>query len=120
MWSNIWHKAENVLSELQCTTSSTDPTPGDNCGKYNEGQRSRGPSEAQVKEINDLKGELIGVEFIDEGIKWKIVDVKWNGKYLKIMVYYYDTDKYKRVPPVSDQEYSTVNLIREMLPGNNL
>ena len=88
--------------------------------RNNEGQRSRGPSEAQVKEINDLKGELIGVEFIDEGIKWKIVDVKWNGKYLKIMVYYYDTDKYKRVPPVSDQEYSTVNLIREMLPGNNL
>lgn len=92
----------------------------DTRGLNNEGQRSRGPSEAQVKEINDLKGELIGVEFIDEGIKWKIVDVKWNGKYLKIMVYYYDMDKYKRVPPVSDQEYSTVNLIREMLSENNL
>ena len=46
-------------------------------------------------------------------------EMEWQVS-LKIMVYYYDMDKYKQVPPVSDQEYSTVNLIREMLPENNL
>ena len=62
----------------------------------------------------------MGTEFRDEGIRWKIVDVKWNGKYHKIMVHYYDMDQYVEVPSLKDQEYTPVEVIREILQENNL
>ena len=57
---------------------------------------------------------------MDEGIRWKIVDVKWNGKYQKIMVYYYDMDQYAEVPLLKNQEYTPIGVIREILHENNL
>ena len=81
---------------------------------------SRGPKESQKEEIHALKKQLVGTEFLDEGIRWKIVNVKWNGKYQKIMVLYYDMDQYVEVPPPKDQEYIPIEVIREILRENNL
>ena len=64
--------------------------------------------------------ELVGTVFLDEGIRWKIVDVKWNGKYKQIMVYYYDISKYDKAPSLSNQEYTPVVVIRDILAKNNL
>lgn len=76
---------------------------------------SRGPSESQKEEIHDLKKQLVGIEFVDEGIRWKIINVKWNGKYQKIMVHYYDMDQYVEVPSLKNQEYTPIEVIREIL-----
>ena len=81
---------------------------------------SRGPKESQKEEIHALKKQLVGTEFLDEGIRWKIVAVKWNGKYHKIMVHYYDMDQYEEVPSMKNQEYTPVEVIREILQENNL
>jgi hypothetical protein len=48
------------------------------------------------------------------------VDVKWNGKYKQIMVYYYDISKYDKAPSLSNQEYTPVEVIRDILAENNL
>ena len=61
---------------------------------------SRGPSSSQKEQVEQLKNELVGTVFLDEGIRWKIVDVKWNGKYKQIMVYYYDISRYDKAPPL--------------------
>ena len=79
---------------------------------------SRGPSEAQKEEISKLKTQLVDTQFIDDGIKWKIIDVKWNGKYRQIMVYYYDVDKYSDVPSLKNQEYTPIHVIRDILKEN--
>ena len=71
---------------------------------------SRGPSSSQKEQMEQLKKELVGTVFLDEGIRWKIVDVKWNGKYKQIMGYYYDISKYDKAPSLSNQEY-TLSLI---------
>ena len=81
---------------------------------------SRGPKESQKEEMHALKKQLVGTEFLDEGIRWKIVDVKWNGKYHKIMVHYYDMDQYVEVPSLKNQEYTPIEVIREILQENNL
>ena len=81
---------------------------------------SRGPSEAQNEEISKLKTQLVDTQFVDDGIKWKIIDVKWNGKYRQIMVYYYDVDKYSHVPSLKNQEYTPIHVIRDILKENNL
>ena len=81
---------------------------------------SRGPSEAQREEITKLKRQLVDTQFVDDGIKWKIIDVKWNGKYRQIMVYYYDVDKYNDVPSLKNQEYTPIHVIRDILKENNL
>ena len=62
----------------------------------------------------------MGTVFLDDGIRWKIVDVKWNGKYKQIMVYYYDISRYDKAPPLSNQEYTPVEVIRDILAENNL
>ena len=81
---------------------------------------SRGPKESQKEEIHALRKQLMGTEFRDEGIRWKIIDVKWNGKYHKIMVHYYDMDLHEEVPSLKDQEYTPIEVIREILQENNL
>ena len=81
---------------------------------------SRGHSESQKEEIHDLKKQLVGTEFLDEGIRWKIVDLKWNGKYQKIMVHYYDMDQYVELPSLKNREYTPIEVIREILQENNL
>ena len=81
---------------------------------------SRGPKESQKEEIHALKKQLVGTEFLDEGIRWKIVAVKWNGKYHKIMVHYYDMDQYVEVPSLKNREYTPIEVIREILQENNL
>ena len=81
---------------------------------------SRGPKESQKEEVHAMKKQLIGTDFLDEGIRWKIVDVKWNGKYHKIMVHYYDMDQYDEAPSLKDQEYTPVEVIHEILQENNL
>ena len=81
---------------------------------------SRGPKESQKEEIHALKKQLVGTEFRDEGIRWKIVAVKWNGKYQKIMVHYYDMDQYVEVPSLKDQEYTPIEVILEILQENYL
>ena len=75
---------------------------------------------SQKEEIHALKKQLVGTEFLDEGIRWKIVNVKWNGKYQKIMVHYYDMDQYVEMPSLKNQEYTPVEVIREILQENNL
>ena len=67
-----------------------------------------------------MKRQLVDAQFIDDDIKWKIVDVKWNGKYRQIMVYYYDVDKYSDVPSLKNQEYTPIHVIRDILNENNL
>ena len=57
---------------------------------------------------------------MDEGIRWKIMDIKWNGKYQKIMGHYYDMDQYVEVPPLKNQEYTPIEVIRDILQENNL
>jgi len=81
---------------------------------------SRGPSSSQKEQVEQLKKELVGTVFLDDGIRWKIVDVKWNGKYKQIMVYYYDISKYDKAPSLSNQEYTPVEVIRDILDENNL
>ena len=81
---------------------------------------SWGPSSSQKEQMEQLKKELVGKEFLDDGIQWKIVDVKWNGKYKQIMVYYYDISKYGKAPSLSNQEYTPVEVIRDILDENNL
>jgi len=81
---------------------------------------TRGPNSLQEREIEALKKALVGMQFMDEGIRWKILDVKWNGTYRQIMVYYYDMDKFEEAPVRKYQEYTPVEVIREILDENNL
>ena len=57
---------------------------------------------------------------MDDGIRWKIVNVKWHGIYKQIMVYYYNMNKYKEVPGLIDQEYTPIEVMRDILSENNL
>jgi len=80
----------------------------------------RGPTTEQKEEIKTLKRKLIGIQFVDDDIQWKIVNVKWHGTYKQIMVYYYNMNKYKEVPGLRDQEYTPIEVIRDILAENNL
>ena len=83
-------------------------------------QWSRGPSSSQKEQVEQWKKELMGTVFLDDGVRWEVVDVKWNGKYKQIMVYYYDISKYDKAPSLSNQEYTPVEVIRDILAENNL
>ena len=72
------------------------------------------------EEILELKRQFVDTQFIDDGVKWKIVDVKSNGKYRQIIVYYYDVEKYSDVPSLRNQEYTPIDVIRDILKENNL
>ena len=88
---------------------------------FGDKKHSRGPSESQKEEINALKKELVDTQFLDESIRWKIIDIKWNGKYKKIMVHYYDMDQFDNVPSSpKNQEYTPIVVIRKILQENNL
>ena len=87
---------------------------------FPEKHSKRGPTAAQKEEIELLKRKLIGIQFVDDGIQWKIVNVKWHGIYKQIMVYYYNMNKYKEVPGLIDQEYTPIEVIRDILVENNL
>ena len=88
---------------------------------FGDKKHSRGPSESQKEEINALKKELVDTQFLDESIRWKIIDIKWNGKYKKIMVHYYDMDQFDDVPSSpKNQEYTPIVVIRKILQENNL
>ena len=119
---------QNLAQARQNLTGRQSSEPRRPSTRYQEHARvgfaekrwSRGPKESQKEEIHDLKRQLLGIQFMDEGIRWKIVDVKWNGKYQKIMVHYYDMDQYVEVPPLKNQEYTPIEVIREILHENNL
>ena len=87
---------------------------------FPEKQSKRGPTAAQKEEIELLKRKLIGIQFVDDDIQWKIVNVKWHGTYKQIMVYYYNMNKYKEVPGLIDQEYTPIEVMRDILSENNL
>ena len=122
MWSETWFKLDNLAGRR----SSVQHRPST---RYQEHARigfadkrwSRGPKESQKEEIHALKKQLMGTEFRDEGIRWKIIDIKWNGKYKKIMVHYYDMDQFDDVPSSpKNQEYTPIVVIRKILQENNL
>ena len=70
--------------------------------------------EYDEREIEGLNATMAGIEFIDEGVKWRVHNIEFDAEHEEPVCFYYDV-RINRVATKQDCQYSTIGEVKDWI-----